>query len=277
MTAVVKSLAGPGYIILNVIRVFNIICLLCIIAACSVLLVKTSTATNFFFFDAMNRVIIIVISFFLITSEVAFFEDWFLEYWGLFGKHSSFLALGIAMILLGISTIGCLNRADMNKDAIGSTFWQLVLGAGIISIVFGFVNIFVTFIYRTKRTGLEARHIRTNGAVAPDAIPPLKHSLSRAHKSFKLNHKDSLPLYRESDDAYSQSKYSHSTRSPISTSPSMRNVPAKYRVNISHPIVNNHEQFEKFSRNSEGSHPEHPANHPVHVSTHRSDWEGVEI
>ncbi|KLJ10144.1 hypothetical protein EMPG_14457 [Blastomyces silverae] len=276
MTAVVKSLAGPGYIILNAIRVFNIICLLCIIAACSVLLIKTSTPTNFFVFDAMHRVIIIAVSMFLIISEVGFFEAWFREYWGCFGRHSSFLALGIAMVLLGISTIGCLNREDLNKDTIGFTFWQLVLGAGIITIVFGFINIAVTFIYRTKKTGLKARHIRTDGAVAPGAIPSLNH-LSRGHKSFKLKREDSLPLYRESDDGHSQSRYSRSSRSPISTTPSMRTVPSKYRVNISQPIVENHEQFEKFSRSSAGSHPEHPANNPVRLSSRRSDWDGGEI
>ncbi|OJD11773.1 hypothetical protein AJ78_07518 [Emergomyces pasteurianus Ep9510] len=276
MTAAIKSLAGPGYVILNAIRVFNIICLLCIIAACSVLLVKTSTATNFFFFDAMHRVIMVATSIFLIISEVGFFEAWFHEYWGCFGRHSSFLALGVAMVLLGISTIGCLNRKDMNKDAIGLTFWQLVLGAGVIAIVFGFVNIVVTFIYRTKKTGLKARHIRTDGAVAPDAIPSLN-NLNRGYKSFKLSRKDSLPLYHGSDDSRSHSKYSRSSRSPISTSPSMRTVPSRARLNISAPRVDNPEQFEKFSRSSEGANPEHPANHPVRLSARRSDWETGEI
>ncbi|OAX78069.1 hypothetical protein ACJ72_07627 [Emergomyces africanus] len=283
MTAAIKSLAGPGYVILNAIRVFNIICLLCIIAACSVLLVKTSTATNFFFFDAMHRVIIIAASIFLIISEVGFFEAWFHEYWGCFGRHSSFFALGVAMVLLGISTIGCLNREDMNKDIIGPTFWQLVLGAGIITIVFGFVNIVVTFIYRTKKTGLKARHIRTDGAVAPDAIPSLN-NLNRGYKSFKLGRKDSLPLYHGSDDSSkSQSKYSRSSRSPISTTtPSMRTVPSstattRSRLNISAPRIDNPEQFEKFSRSSQGGNPEHPANHPVRLSARHSDWEAGQI
>ncbi|PGH32628.1 hypothetical protein GX50_04603, partial [[Emmonsia] crescens] len=143
MTAAVKSLAGPGYIVLNIIRVFNIICLLCVIAACSVLLVKTSTATNFFFFDAMDRTSLTKTTAFLVISELGLFERWFEENWGCFCRHSSFLALGVAMLFLGMSIIGCLNREDLNKDAIGLTFWRLVLGAGIIAIVFGFVNIVV--------------------------------------------------------------------------------------------------------------------------------------
>nr|POE52173.1 hypothetical protein CFP56_52554 [Quercus suber] len=52
-----KSLAGPGYIILNVIRVMNIIGLLAVIVASIVMLVKTSVASKFFFFDAVSHVL----------------------------------------------------------------------------------------------------------------------------------------------------------------------------------------------------------------------------
>lgn len=52
-----KSLAGPGYIILNGIRVANITGLLAVIAASVVMLVKTSVASKFFFFDAVSHVL----------------------------------------------------------------------------------------------------------------------------------------------------------------------------------------------------------------------------
>ena len=52
-----KSLAGPSYIILNAIRVMNIIGLLAVIAASVVMLVKTSTSSKFFFFDAVSHVL----------------------------------------------------------------------------------------------------------------------------------------------------------------------------------------------------------------------------
>ena len=57
-----KSLAGPGYIILNGIRVMNIIGLLAVIAASVVMLVKTTMNTKFFFFDAVGHVFTIVMS-----------------------------------------------------------------------------------------------------------------------------------------------------------------------------------------------------------------------
>lgn len=57
MTLSSKSLAGPGYIILNVIRAMNIIGLLAVITASIVMLVKTSLASKFFFFDAVSHVL----------------------------------------------------------------------------------------------------------------------------------------------------------------------------------------------------------------------------
>ena len=43
-----KSLAGPGYIILNILRVMNIIVLMAVIAASLVMLVKTSMLSRVF-------------------------------------------------------------------------------------------------------------------------------------------------------------------------------------------------------------------------------------
>ena len=52
-----KSLAGPGYIILNTLRVLNIIGLTAVIAASSVMLVKTFVVSKFFFFDGVSHFI----------------------------------------------------------------------------------------------------------------------------------------------------------------------------------------------------------------------------
>lgn len=57
MTLSPKSLAGPGYIILNGIRVMNVIGLLAVVTASVVMLVKTSVASKFFFFDAVSHVL----------------------------------------------------------------------------------------------------------------------------------------------------------------------------------------------------------------------------
>ena len=57
-----SSLAGPGYVILNVIRAINIIVFLDTIAACAVILVKIKTANGFFFFEAVTHAIVALIS-----------------------------------------------------------------------------------------------------------------------------------------------------------------------------------------------------------------------
>lgn len=62
MSKLRESLAGPGYVILNAIRVINIIVFLDIIAACVVMLVKTETSNGFFFFEAVNHVVVALIS-----------------------------------------------------------------------------------------------------------------------------------------------------------------------------------------------------------------------
>ena len=52
-----RSLAGPGYIVLNVIRVMNIIALLAVVAASFVMLVKTFIVSKFFFFDGVSHLV----------------------------------------------------------------------------------------------------------------------------------------------------------------------------------------------------------------------------
>ena len=52
-----KSLAGPGYVVLNAIRVMNIIALLSVVAASFVMLVKTFIVSKFFFFDGVSHLI----------------------------------------------------------------------------------------------------------------------------------------------------------------------------------------------------------------------------
>ena len=57
-----KTLAGAGYVVLNIIRAMNIIALLTVIAASSVMLVKTFIVSKFFFFDACEHIIRVIMS-----------------------------------------------------------------------------------------------------------------------------------------------------------------------------------------------------------------------
>lgn len=57
-----KRLAGPGYVILNGIRVINIITLLDIIAASAVMLVQIKLLSSFFFFQAVTHAVVAGVS-----------------------------------------------------------------------------------------------------------------------------------------------------------------------------------------------------------------------
>ncbi|KAF3491963.1 uncharacterized protein GIQ15_01480 [Arthroderma uncinatum] len=217
-------LAGPGYVILNIVRVMNIICLLAIIAASVLLLVKTFFVSNFFFFEAVTHVAIASISSFLIVSELSIFRGYFDRNWPLLGQDSGFITLGTAMVLLGISTLGYLNNQATSQDAIGLPFWRLILGAGIVSIVTGSINIGMSFLFRDSDLGVSARHVRARGAVATQEAVTRKDS----YKSFQLSRKGSLPTY------------SSSTSSPRSAS--VRHAP-RFPIRISSPVMTTTEEF----------------------------------
>lgn len=57
-----RSLAGPGYVILNAIRVLNIVAFLDLIAACAVMLAKIDMLNNFFFFEAVTHAVVALVS-----------------------------------------------------------------------------------------------------------------------------------------------------------------------------------------------------------------------
>lgn len=62
MTRLRESLAGPGYVILNVIRVLNIITFMDLMAACAVMLAKINMLNGFFFFEAVTHAVVALIS-----------------------------------------------------------------------------------------------------------------------------------------------------------------------------------------------------------------------
>ena len=45
------------------------------------------------------------------------------------------------MAFLGMLLLGDLNNEAMTEDSIGSPFWRIILGSGIVAIIFGAINI----------------------------------------------------------------------------------------------------------------------------------------
>lgn len=79
---------------------------------------------------------------FLILTELPLFKQHFARNWPLFGPKSGFVMLGTSMILVGNAILANLNKAATSPKAIGMWAWRLVIGAGIIIVVMGAVNLF---------------------------------------------------------------------------------------------------------------------------------------
>ncbi|KAF2142415.1 uncharacterized protein K452DRAFT_297707 [Aplosporella prunicola CBS 121167] len=161
-----KSLAGPGYIILNVIRGMNIVGLLAVTTASIVMLVKTFIVSKFFFFDACSHVITALISLFLVASETPLFRTYFDRCWPLLSPKHGFVTLGFGMIVLGINILGNLNKEATSAESLGLPMWRIVIASGIVILVLGFVNMVISYVFRDPNLGLTARMVRHKGAVA---------------------------------------------------------------------------------------------------------------
>ncbi|KAI9855550.1 MAG: hypothetical protein M1824_006052 [Vezdaea acicularis] len=231
-----KPLAGPGYIILNIIRVLNIIALLSVIVASWVMLVKTFRVSQFYFFDAVSHVTTFTISLFLIISELPICKDYFARNWPLLSPQSGFVALGVAMITVGCSILGNLNKEATRPDKLGPPFWRIVIAAGIVVTVLGFVNIVASYVFRDKDLGITARHVRQHGATAPqkDLSSSPSTASNRSRKSFRMmaGRSTPLPSYHPST-----SRFSRAERNP------------KLPLTISRPMINE-EQFRKITRSA---------------------------
>lgn len=191
-----RPLAGPGYIILNVIRVMNIIGLITIIAASSVMLVKTFVVSKFFFFDAVSHVITAALSMFLIITELPLFRNYVAKNWPLYSLSSGFVTLGFTMIVVGVSILGNLNKEATSQKSLGLSFWRIVISSGILVVILGTVNIFASYMFRDTSIGVTARMYRAYGAVAPQKVASSNASVISHRRSFHLGRSDTLPSYR---------------------------------------------------------------------------------
>ncbi|OCL05659.1 hypothetical protein AOQ84DRAFT_93692 [Glonium stellatum] len=275
-----KSLAGPGFIILNVLRVMNIIVLMAVIAASVVMLVKTSMMTRFFFFDAVSHVVTATVSMFLIASEVSLFRTYYARNWPLLSPAHGFVTLGVAMIVLGLNVLGSMNKEATSQQSLGLAFWRLVLASGILVFVVGFFNVIASYVFRDSEHGITARRVRSHGAVAlsdqesapkalsitthttgssssqqsnyssPTKSPPRKH-FSPA-RTFRNARQSLLPSYHSSSPL--RVFNSSSDSSPNSKRSKRDSIGPRVPINISAPL-NVNPQFAHLVRPDLAHHP----------------------
>ncbi|PWY86290.1 hypothetical protein BO70DRAFT_378902 [Aspergillus heteromorphus CBS 117.55] len=251
MAALKESLAGPGFVILNAIRVINIIVFLDLIAASVVMLIKISLLTSFFFFEAVSHVVAVGVSIFLIVSELPVYRGYFDKNWPLLGQDSGFITLAVPMLMLGVGVLGDLNTKATSQDALGLAFWRIVLSAGILAMIMSVVNVAASFVFADSDLGVSARHVRVYGAVAPQKVM----TRSSSQRTFQLSVKkeETLPTYSPQGTLRRQMSMRQNTRFPLKISSPVD------------PINLNDAASSKYSRDSAGvtipdiSH--HPAMH----------------
>lgn len=240
--------------------------------------------SRFFFFDAASHVITSItgskpdhnlprivarssadlIVVFLIISEFPIFRSYFIRNWPLLSPNSGFVTLGVAMIILGVSVLGNLNKEATSQESLGLAFWRIVISSGIVVIVLGFINIIgvsrhhqslfakaipitdsypQSYVFRDTKTGVTARMVRSYGAVAPQKVDVYR-SASSSRKSFHLGRSDTLPSYHASPKTET------------------RQQQPRLPLNISAPLSVDNGQFAKFAKSADVSRP-NLAHHPA--------------
>lgn len=78
---------------------------------------------------------------FLIISEASVFRTYFARHWPLLSPAHGFVALGLALLALGVNVLGCLNQKAHHADNLGLAFWRIIIGSGILVLILGVFNI----------------------------------------------------------------------------------------------------------------------------------------
>lgn len=193
-----SKLSGPGYLVLNTIRIFNIIVLLMIAVASWILIVMTVKTSSFYFFDGFTHLVTSVIAIFLIISELPIqrLKNYYEATWPVLSITHGLTFFGMSMIALGCNILGNLNKAATSVEKLGHPLWSVVISAGILSIVFGFVNIVTTFLFSDSKRGLSGRQIRAYGAAPPaDKMERFNSMRSGASGSTRRTANTILPSY----------------------------------------------------------------------------------
>ncbi|KIW05267.1 uncharacterized protein PV09_03799 [Verruconis gallopava] len=242
-----KRLAGPGFIILNVLRAMNIIGLLAVCVASFIMVIKTFTASKFFFFDGATHIITALSSMFLVVSECSLFKRWYERNWPVLSNSHGFNFLGLAMIILGNNILGNLNKEATSQKSLGLPFWRIVIGSGVIVFSLGFINIIASLVFRDRKLKVTARQIRSKGAVA----------LSDAEARIEAGKPGSIMTSFPSSSYAPSSNYSQA--SPIKVKSPVRRFMHNARQSI---LPSYRSEVPPYPRSPPGAYPASPVKSP---------------
>ncbi|KOS18632.1 hypothetical protein ESCO_001399 [Escovopsis weberi] len=164
-----SSVRGIGMIFLQALRVCTVITLFATGAACWVLIIKVDKLKPFFVFQCISLFFTSIFCSLLVVSELAlaqFIKVYLRRTWPVLSDHYGMGWLGGGMLIIGCNVLGALNRSDESSQRLDGPFSSLVLASGILSFVFGSLNIICSMIWCDTKEGITARDIRANGSLA---------------------------------------------------------------------------------------------------------------
>lgn len=164
------KIRGAGWIVLNILRGCNIITLLTICVSAWIMIVTGGLPNAFFFFDAASHFFFSCTAIFLVISETGVFSSYFEHNWPVLSYSHSFIWLGITMLIMGCSTLGALAHPARSQERLGLPMWRAIIASGLLALIFGFINLVVSLIWRDSQNGITARHVRNDGSLAKGMV-----------------------------------------------------------------------------------------------------------
>ncbi|KAI1745366.1 hypothetical protein F4680DRAFT_102001 [Xylaria scruposa] len=160
---------GHAYIILQVIRFCNVAVLLAVMVASVLMLIFAKLPNGFQFFADVVHALVFFFSALLIFTEIGLWnkgQELVARAWPMLGPDRGFSGLGAIMVLIGCHLLGGLNSGLYHASGVPSQIPQVIIGAGIIALAFGFTNIIASLVFRSDV--VRAREVRQAGATTRD-------------------------------------------------------------------------------------------------------------
>ncbi|TGJ85339.1 hypothetical protein E0Z10_g3410 [Xylaria hypoxylon] len=166
-----SGVQGHAYIILQVIRFCNVAVLLAVMVASVLMLIFAKLPNGFQFFADIVHALVFFFAALLIFTEIGLWgkgQAFIARAWPMLGPDRGFTGLGSIMILIGCHLLGGLNNGTYTEDGVPSQISQVIIGAGIISLAFGFTNVLASLMFKNEK--VRAREVRSAGATTRDVI-----------------------------------------------------------------------------------------------------------
>ncbi|KAI1633945.1 hypothetical protein F4809DRAFT_652241 [Biscogniauxia mediterranea] len=248
---------GHAYIILQVIRCCNVAVLLAAMVACALMMIFAKMPNGYQFFGDVSLAFVLVVAGVLAYAEVGIGpgQELIAKTWPVLGPHRGFSWLGISIFLIGCHLLGALSDDTYTNDSVPSQVAQVIMGAGIISLAFGVINVLASFAFRNRQSGVRAREIRNNGAITSNVSYRDDYSSShRSNSVRKEKRRTSIWAYAKNRKPKISRPIPQDVEQGCGDCPEDRSSPIIPEVQrpptVMHPLFNSGRQFSHYSEAS---------------------------